>query len=120
MYQPQVGEGQLGGRWGEFKSTDRAPGPRSDMEGTRAAVMGMLPAPPHLLPLRMQSAQPTYPPIQLLPASASPTLPAPQWFPFLGHTPFTKLQRPSLPLLLKAFPNQDFHNQHSQSLKDKP
>ena len=39
MYQPQVGEGQLGGRWGEAKSKDKAPELRSDMEGTRAAMM---------------------------------------------------------------------------------
>ena len=50
MYQPQVGEGQLGGRWGEAKSKDRARGPRSDIEGTRAAVIGVLPTPHTCLP----------------------------------------------------------------------
>jgi len=70
----------------------------------------------------MQSAQLTPRPIHTcsLPLLLPLSLLLNMWFPFLGHTPLTKLQCPSLPLLLKAFPNQDFHNQHSHSLKDKP
>ena len=86
MHQPQVVEGQVGGRVGRGKCSERALGPPSDMEGASAALMFVLStAPAHLLPLRMQGEEPTFPPSPaprlqqagLLPASASPTLTPP-------------------------------------------
>lgn len=130
MHQPQVVEGQVGGRVGRGKCRERALGPRSDMEGTSAALAFVLStAPAHLLPLRMQGEEPTFPTSPaprlqqaglLLPLlhPLSPLLT--MGFLSLGQTPFTKLQCLSLPLLQKAFPNQDFHKQHSQRLKVQP